>query len=92
MRASRARAHAQLDQVVPFEPTRGFLERVDLVNLEIELDVLAQLLHVDPVPLQVRDRVAARGGDQVGERPGDRLGSLEFVHERAANSPWAYRS
>ena len=34
-----------------------------------------------PCRLQSRDRLAARGGDQVSERTRDRLGRLELVHQ-----------
>ena len=46
-----ARAHLQLDHVVPLGSPGRFFDRVDLVNLDVELDILAQLLHVEAVPL-----------------------------------------
>ena len=80
-RASRRTAGFQLDHVVPLEPPGRLFDRVDLVDLDVELDVLAQLLQIQPMPLEVRDRLAADGGNQVGERPRDRLGRLELVHQ-----------
>ena len=91
IRASCRELTVSCGQVVPLEPPRRFLDTVDLVNLEVQLDVLAQLLQVQAVPLQVRDRLAARAGDQVGERTSDRLGRPRTRSSIAACSPWEYR-
>ena len=85
-------ADLQLDGLMALEPPRRLLDRVDLVGFEVELDVLAELLDFQPVPLEGRHGFAERRRDQVGEGTGDRFGRLELVDQLRPCSPWSHRS
>ena len=69
--ARLARARLDCHDVVPLERPRSPGDRLDPVRLDVQLDVLAQFLHLDAVPLQQLDQPRHVCWDEVRERTAD---------------------